>query len=392
MNVSTLRDETPGCAHVLHFNNAGAGLQPKPVIDAVQRHLDREWVTGGYESEAEARPALDSVYASCARLIGGKPTEIAVVENATRAFDMAFYAVPFKPDDVILTTMTEYSSNFIAYLQVAKHRGAEIRVVPNDEHGQVSVSALREMLSPQVRLVAFAHVPTNNGLVQPAEEVGEAVRGSGALFLLDACQSVGQLPLDVGRIGCDMLSVTSRKFLRGPRGAGFLWVRESLIGDLEPPFLDLHAAHWNSPTTYAIDPTAKRFENWESNIATKLGMGAAADYAMQVGVDRGWERLRGLADLLRAKLARNPRVRLADMGAVRGGIVMFGVKGLDPAAIRDALRARSINVSASFPDYDLTGTLGPLVRASVHYYNTEDEVERFVAELGEVTGELDSRA
>ena len=384
MNVSALRDETPGCAHVLHFNNAGAGLQPQPVIDAVQRHLDREWVTGGYESEAEASERLAAVYTSCARLIAGKPNEIAVVENATRAFDMAFYSVPFRPGDVILTTVTEYSSNFIAYLQVAKSRGVEVRVVPNDDEGQLSLQALREMLTSRVRMVAFAHVPTNNGVVQPAEEVGGIVRGSGALYLLDACQSAGQLPLDVERIGCDMLSVTSRKFLRGPRGVGFLWVREGLIGDLEPPFLDLHAASWVSDTEYRIDPTARRVENWESNIAAKLGMGAAVDYAMEVGVEAGWQRLRGLGALLRERLASEPGIQVKDLGAVKGGIVMFGVDGVDPAAIRDGLRARSVNVSASFPDYDLTGRLGPLVRASVHYYNTEDEVDRFVVELGDV--------
>lgn len=384
MDVTALRDETPGVGHVLHFNNAGAALQPQPVIDAVRGHLEREWITGGYESEAEAKPEIEATYAACARLIGGRPAEIAVVENATRAFDMAFYAIPLKPGDIILTTVTEYSSNYIAYLQVARRTGAEIRVVPNDDNGQLSLVALREMLTPDVRVVAFAHVPTNNAVVQPAEEVGELVRGHGALYLLDACQSTGQVPVDVGRIGCDVLSATSRKFLRGPRGVGFLWMRESLIGELEPPFLDLHAASWVSETEYRIDPTARRFENWESNIAGKVGLGAAAQYALEVGVERGWDRLRDLAALLRDRLAAVPGVTVKDMGAVKGGIVMFDAAGKDPGWVRDRLRERSINVSASFPDFDLTGRLGPLVRASVHYYNTEDEVERFVRELREV--------
>lgn len=384
MDVSALRDETPGVAHVLHFNNAGAALQPQRVIDAVRGHLEREWVTGGYESEAEAKPKLDAAYTACARLIGGKPAEVAVVENATRAFDMAFYAIPLKPGDVILTTVTEYSSNYIAYLQVSRRTGAEIRVVPNDERGQISLSALKEMLIPAVRVVAFAHVPTNNAVVQPAEEVGAIVRGSGALYLLDACQSTGQVPVDVNRIGCDILSATSRKFLRGPRGVGFLWMRESLIGDLEPPFLDLHAASWVSETEYRIDPTARRFENWESNVAGKVGMGAAAEYALKVGVENGWERLRDLASVLRDRLSSVPGVVVKDMGAVKGGIVMFDAAGKDPGWVRDRLRERDINVSASFPDFDMTRGLGPLVRASVHYYNTEDEVDRFVRELRDI--------
>ena len=315
-----------------------------------------------------------------------------MIENATRAFDMAFYAIPFREGDVILTTESEYPSNFIAYLQVAKHRGVEIQVVPNDKNGQVSLTALRDMLSLRVRLVAFAHAQTNNGLVQPAAEVGEVVRRSAAFYLLDACQSIGQMPVDVDAIGCDMLSTTSRKYLRGPRGAGFLWVREEITGELEPPFLDLHAATWSSERDYTIDPTARRFENWESNIALKLGIGAAAEYAMAVGLHAAWERIRALAALLRDRLAAVPGVRVTDTGAVKGGLVTFEVEGIAPASIRDALRARAINVSASERegvalDMPQRAPHG-VVRASVHYYNTEGEVDRFVRELEEAIREL----
>lgn len=390
MDIERLRAETPGVDHVLHFNNAGASLQPGPVLDRVRRHLDLEAEQGGYEAEALAAGDLARVYESCARLVGGQPDEVALVENATRAFDMAFYAIPFEPGDVILTTRTEYASNFIAYLQVAKRLGAEIGVVPDDADGQVSVTALRSMLSPRVRLVAFAHVPTNNGLVQPAEAVGQVVRSARPrpLYLLDACQSAGQLPLDVGAIGCDVLSATSRKFLRGPRGAGFLWIRRDLVGQLEPPFLDLHAAEWVSEGAYVIEPTAKRFENWESNVAARLGMGTAVDYALAVGVAEGWERLRALAEELRGRLGAMSGVRVADTGGVKGGIVTFGVEGVDVRALQVALRERGINVTVStfaHPVLDAVDRVGAgLVRASVHYYNTEDEVERFVRELEEV--------
>jgi len=385
IDLARARRETPGCERVLHLNNAGAALMPTPVLDAVVGHLQLEARIGGYEAADAAGEAVEQAYDAAAVLLGCARDEIAIVENATRAWDMAFYAIPFRPGDRILTARAEYASNYIAYLQVARKTGATVEVFPDDEAGQLSVAALRDLLDERVRLVAITHVPTNGGLVNPAAEVGALARAAGALYLLDACQSVGQMPIDVDEIGCDLLSATGRKFLRGPRGTGFLYVRRAALERLEPPLLDLHAATWTARDHYELRGDARRFENWEANVAAKIGLGVALDYARGWGLEAIWARVRALADDLRARLAALPGVTVRDLGAVRCGIVAFTVEGHEPEAIRDALREQSINVSASPVEYtrlDMEARRLPaVVRASVHYYNTEEELARFVAAL-----------
>lgn len=388
LDIQRLREDTPGCAEVIHFNNAGAALMPRPVLEAVVNHLELEARIGGYEAYDAAHAQVEHTYQAIARLIGAEPDEIALVENATRAWDMAFYSIPFRPGDRILTSVSEYASNVISFLQVARKTGAVVEVVPNDEHGQLSVEALRTMLDERVKLIAVSHIPTNGGLIQPAEEIGRVARESGILYLLDACQSVGQIPVDVRAIGCDMLSATSRKYLRGPRGAGFLYVRRSLIPQLEPVLLDLHAATWVAPDRYEVRPDARRFENWESYVAGRIGLGVAVDYALSVGIEEGSARLRALAELLRRRIAELPGGRVHDLGRERGGIVTFTLEGIAPETVKAYLAAKQINVTVSTVastrfDMEARG-LEKIVRASVHYYNTEEEIDAFIDALAEL--------
>ncbi len=382
IDLARARRETPGTAEVIHLNNAGAALMPRPVIKALVDHIELESRIGGYEAAERESAKIEHAYDALARLLNCGRDEIAVVENATRAWDMGFYALSFRPGDRILTAAAEYASNVISFLQVTQRTGATLEVVPNDETGQLSLAALERLMDERVRLIAVTHVPTNGGLVNPAAAIGGVAKAWGVPFLLDACQSAGQMPLDVEAIGCDMLSATGRKFLRGPRGIGFLYVRKSLLERLTPPFLDLHAARWTAARHYELRPDARRFENWETNVAAKLALAAAVDYALGWDLEEIYARVQALADLLREELARIPGVVVRDLGAERCGIVTFTVEGKRADEIKERLVRQAINVAvstASSTRFDMEARgLDALVRASVHYYNSEAELERFL--------------
>ncbi|MFE4544964.1 aminotransferase class V-fold PLP-dependent enzyme [Arthrobacter sp. NPDC056727] len=380
IDVDEVRTQTRGVLNVVHFNNAGSSLMPRPVVDTVVGHLRREEEIGGYEAAEEASGRLENVYSSVARLIGARPDEVALAENGSRAWAAAVYSLPFIPRGRLLIGRTEYAGNVLALRQLAERHDLEIVVLRDDEHGQVDVEHLQsELEHGNVAMVALTHVPMANGLVNPAAEVGKRCRAAGVMFVLDACQSVGQMPLDVQALGCDVLAGTGRKFLRGPRGTAFLYVRAAVLEQLKPPMLDGHSASPAGASGFEIRSDARRFESWESSAAGRLGLGRAADYALALGLDAVQERVAGLAELLRTELAAVPGVTVHDGGITRCGIVTFSVAGREAGGIRRQLAEHRINVSAvPRPHSSCTGTPPVpemLVRASVHYYNTEAEVQ-----------------
>lgn len=356
---------------------------PTPVYDAVLQHLALEQEIGGYEAHAANANAINDFYAQFATLLNANTHEIAFIENATRAWDMAFYAMPLEPGDRILTHDSEYISNYLALLQQAQRRSLHVDLVPSDEHGQIDLTELQNLITDRTKLIALTHVPTQGGLVNPAKAVGQIAKDAGLIYLLDACQSVGQMPLDVKTLQCDVLSGTGRKFLRGPRGTGFLYVREGFLDQLDPPFVDLHSASWTRDDGFDFQPNAIKFENWESFYAGRVGLAKAAEYANEIGLEAIEERVIYLADRLRGSLQALPGVSVHDLGRKLCGIVTFSKNGLAAKDVATTLREQRMNVSVSLKssarlDFNKRG-LDDILRASVHYFNTDEEVDRFLA-------------
>jgi selenocysteine lyase/cysteine desulfurase len=389
-SLADLRADTPGCAHRVHFNNAGAALMPRPVIDAVQAHIQLEAEIGGYEADARVRDALEGAHAAVAEIIGAAPDRVAFVEHATAAVSAALSAVPFAPGDVIATTQNDYASSQIQYLSLARRFGVEIVRAPDAPEGGVDLVAMEEIIHRRrPKLVSVTHVPTNSGLIQDVASIGTMCRARDILYLVDACQSVGQMPLDVEAIGCDFLAATARKYLRGPRGVGFLYVSDRVLdAGLEPLFIDMWGADWIDADLYQPAPDARRFEWWERSVALALGMGAAARYASDLGLGPVRDRVRGLAAALRERLAALPGVRVLDHGRELGATVSVAVDGHEATDLVRDLRLRGINTSAqervyAVLDFDAKGVETAL-RISPHYYNLESEIDTLLDALAEI--------
>ena len=369
-DVGRARRDTAATARLIHFNNAGAALMPDCVVETMIDYIRLENEIGGYEAAALRAPELNNVYRSIATLLNCDPGEIALVENATRAWDMAFFSMRFEPGDRILTSSTEYASNYIAFLQRARREGIRIDVVPDDADGAMSVDALAQMIDRSVKLISATHVPTNGGLVNPIEAIG-AIAGEHRIpYLVDACQSIGQIDIDVRATGCDMLVASGRKYLRGPRGTGFLYVSGEFLDRLDPIFLDLHGATWEERNAFSTAQGAKRFESWEFNAASRLGLGRAIDYTLEWGMPAIEARVSGLGEQLRQVLSQLPGICVHDKGLRRCGLVGFSASGVDPEELQRRLNGKNVNVDVSYASstlLDITSRdFSTMMRASEH--------------------------
>ena len=363
---------------------------PDAVTRTIIEYIELESRIGGYEAVAISGDRIKQAYASVARLIGAYPRNIAFTENATVSYAQALSSIPFKKGDIILTTRNDYASNHIQFLSLQQRFGIQIKMAPDLPEGGVDVNAMIGLIQTlHPRLVAVTHIPTNSGLVQDVAPIGKACREEGILYLVDACQSVGQLVVDVKEIPCDFLSATSRKFLRGPRGSGFLYVSDRVLElGYAPLLLDMRGADWIQEGQYQLVADARRFENWEFSWALVLATGKAAQYAVDIGLDAIQERVLMLADTLRESLRAIDGVRVLDRGRMQAGIVSVWIEGWEPPELVNRLRARNINTSSQVQtsallDYSDKGVPGSL-RFSPHYYNTKEELDEMVGVVSHI--------
>lgn len=390
INVEEVRKDTPGCEHKIHFNNAGSSLPTQFVTNAMQEYLAYEAVTGGYEAADFRSEDIFGFYNSAAQLLNTTPKNIAFTSSATSAFDIALSSVPLQKGDVIIIANEDYISNQLALLSLQNRLGIRLVRANSLDSGGIDLDNLHSLIKEhQPKLVSITHVPTNTGLIQPVEEVGKLCRKYDVLYLLDACQSVGQISVDVKAIGCDFLSATMRKFLRGPRGAGFLYVSDNALQKkLTPLFVDMRGAEWNSPDSFEVRADAKRFEEWELPYALVVGSKAAIEYALKIGIKNISDRNNDLCRIIRQKL-NSIELRTLDVGPHLSSIITVDMPGKQPGEVVDYLRALRINTSSSHRNYAQIDFVKKKVewalRISPHYYNTEDEIDSLIQGLEDLS-------
>ena len=384
IDVEAVRSATPGAAHAHHFNAAGCSLASRATLAAVCEHLELEAHAGGYEAAAAVRPRIEAVYEAAAVLLGARAHEIALVESATVGWQRAIDALRLGRGDHVVVSRSAYVSFALQLLALARDRGVVVEVVPSGADGAVELARLERALDGAAML-ALAHVPTSSGLVEPVAAAGALARAAGVPFFVDATQSVGQLGVDVGAIGCDVLVTTGRKYLRAPRGTGLLYVRDELLAPAAP---DVRGAEWVGDRDWTLEPGARRFETWEASVALRLGLGVALSEAAALDVAATEAHLTSVAARLRDALSEVPGVELADPPAACSAIVTFQVAGLSCAEVVSGLAGRGVKVVAvprGHALWDLGGRgLTAVVRASPHVYDNDADLEALLDGVGAI--------
>ncbi len=385
LDIEKIRSETPGCKTKIHFDNAGGSLNPRHVTATVVNYLDREQVIGSYEAAEEAKHLVDNFYTNFSNLLNCNKSEISFIENSTRAWELAIHSINWAPGDQIITGENEYGSNYLGLLHLARRKSLRIVTIPAGEDGLISLNHLEQSINARTKLIALTHIASQRGDIQPAPSIGEIARKHNVLFLLDACQSVGQINLDTKEINCDFLCGSGRKYLRGPRGTGFLFVKSKTLKILEPIFLDLHSATWNDVESYEFAKSARMFECWERNVAAMIGLATAVEYLSTLGVVAVENRIKQLSSSLTAGLSKLKDVNVLEKSNFRSGIVTFTKGGIDATNLKEKLSKVNINISVCKKEnarLDLgKESTGDVNRASLHYYNTQQEISRFLQEL-----------
>jgi selenocysteine lyase/cysteine desulfurase len=387
--VAGLRADTPGCEHRLHLNTAGAGLPSRRVLAAVTDHLMKEAVEGPVEAALAAQARLDETRSLAAALINAQSAEVAWASSCSHAWGVAFAALPpLRPGGRVLVARHEWGGNVATLARAALRAGCSLETIPCGDDGAVDAAALARLIDQRVALVALTWLPANGGLINDAAAVGQVTRAAGVPLLIDAAQALGQMPVDVQAIGCDVLVAPGRKHLRGPRGTALLYVRASLLPCLDPAFLDVDAVTGDHAGRPQLRADARMLETGETTVAGLLGLREALALALEIGPGAIAQRVRGLAEQLRAGLRGIAGVAVRDLGTVRSALVSFTVDGVSATQVRQHLAALQINIGANGVPYtplDMHARgLTQIARMSVSYLTTPEEIERAVAAVAAV--------
>lgn len=374
--VAAGRAATPGWGDALLLNHAGASVMSAAALAALQQQLALESRVGPMDAADAVAAQLQQLREGAARLLNAGSDEVAIMGSGSAAFGAVWSAfthkAPLRPGDRILVGRQEWGGNLATY----QRAGASVEVLPCRADGSVDVEASTALIDEHVRLISLTWLPANGGLINDAAGLGRLARAAGVPYLIDAGQAIGQLPVDVQALGCDVLKGAGRKHLRGPRGTALLYVRRSFLDRLDPPWVDVLGPR----------DDARRFETAEQPVALRLALQVAIAEALELGIDAIGARVQALAALLRERLAALPQVRLHDLGAgPRSGLVSFTIDGEAAPVTRARLARQGIHVGANGVPYtplDMQARgLDGVVRASFSWLNNQADIERLASAL-----------
>ncbi len=371
-----------------HFNHAGASIPPPEVVARVIRHLELEAVIGGYEAAEEVAVEVDGVVGALGELIGAAPGDVVAVESATRAWEQVLWSLALSHrwghGDRIVVDGFAYASSWATLLRLRDAVGVEIAVAPSRPDGTVDPAQIADATDDRTRLVLVTHVPTHVGTVSDVAGVGAALAGRDLVYAVDLAQSLGQLPIDVGAIGCHLAFAPGRKFLRAPRGTGVLYLAASVAETLEPLAVDLTTATTITAGGYELAPGVARFGLFEHSVALRLGLGEAARHAVARGLTRISAEVQARTTEVVELVAATPGFELLAPPPL-SGIVSVTHERLDPDQVRAHLRDQGVSTwvaAVGGSPLDQAARLArPAVRISPHYSTTDDEVERLARAL-----------
>ena len=375
-----------------YLDTAATAQKPRAVIDAIARAYGEDYATvhrGVYKRSADMTLAYEAARRRVAGFINGHESEIVFVRGATEAINLVAHSwagTQLRPGDRILLSALEHHSNIVPWQLMAERVGAHIDVVPLTADQRIDLDAMAAMITPAHRLVALAHVSNVLGSVLDAVRATQIAHSVGAKILLDGCQAVPRMAVDVAAIGCDFYAFSGHK-LYGPTGIGVLWGRAELL-DAMPP---MHGGGSMidrvtfERTTYAPPPT--RFEAGTPHIVGAIGLAAAIDYVETIGLDRTHTHETALVADTRAALSQINSVRLLGPEDA-AGIVSFAVEGVHPHDVGTILDEEQVAVRAGHhcaqPLMDVLG-LPATVRASFGVYNGPADIAALTRGLERVT-------
>jgi cysteine desulfurase / selenocysteine lyase len=368
-----------------YLNNAGAGIMSTKTYEVIINYLKLEREIGAYHAAAKSKTLSDNFYINAAKLINANsPSEIAYMDSASRGWNMIVYGTPLKKGDTILTLSSEFGTNLITLFNYAKLNDFKVCVIKCDINGSFLIEEIENKLKEGAKLIAISHAVAHGSIINPVEEIGKLAKKYGAYYIVDGCQTVGQIKVDVQSIQCDAYMTTGRKWLCGPRGTGFLYVKSS--SQMRTTQLDLASADLIFDDNLnliriEVRNDAKQFELWEKSFANLLGLSSAIEECLESKIEVISVKIQELSNKLRFAASSNENIKLIGKTISLSGILGFYLDDYSKESyVQNEFDKFDLRIS-TMSDWDCPmhfpkNGANKIFRLSPHFYTDNDTIEK----------------